>query len=291
MSDRLLRMLDNKQNIRVFAAETTEMVEAARRIHNLSPVAAAALGRTLTVGAMMGKMNKNPSDKLTIQIKGDGPIGGIVVVANYQAGVKGYVNNADVYLPPTQLGKLDVGGAVGKDGYINIIKDLGLKEPYIGFVPLVSGEIGEDLAYYFYKSEQTPSIVALGVLVEKTGEVIAAGGFIIQVMPGAGDDVISKLENNTKDISSVTTYLSQGMKIEDIVRMVIGSEDVEIMETTTPEFLCDCSHERMERVLASIGRQELIDILEKEGEIEIQCHFCLEKHTFGQEDINSILGN
>ncbi len=289
MSDKLLRMISRDQKIRAFAAETTELVETARKIHQLSPIATAALGRTLTAGAMMGVMLKNPNDKLTIQIKGDGPLGGIIAASNHQAKVKGYVHNPEVYLEPNKLGKLDVGGAVGRNGYLNVIKDLGLKEPYIGFVPLVSGEIGEDLSYYFLKSEQTPSIVALGVMVDRIGEVMTSGGFIVQVMPEAGEDVLATLEKNLGNISSVTTYLSQGKKIEEILEMVTGKIDMQVVDIIKPKFICDCSRERMEKALISLGSKELKDIIEKQGQVEIECHFCLNKYSFSKEQIDNII--
>lgn len=286
MSDRLLRMISKEQSVRAFAAETTVLVEEARKIHNLSPIAAAALGRTLTAGAMMGVMLKNPNDKLTIQIKGDGPLGGIIVAANHQAGVKGYVHNPEVYLEPNKYGKLDVGGAVGRNGYLNVIKDLGLKDPYIGYVPLVSGEIGEDLSLYFLKSEQTPSIVALGVLVDKTGEVISSGGLIIQVMPEAGDGTIDKLEKNLENFSSVTDYLSQGMKIEKVLAQITGEIEMQVLDTIKPGYICDCSRERMEKALISLGSKELNEIVQSQGKVEIECHFCLKKYSFNQDEVD-----
>ncbi len=287
MSDRLLRMIDKNKGLRAFAAETTVLVENARKTHWLSPAATAALGRTLTAGAMMGAMLKNPTDKLTIQIKGEGPLGGIVVASNHKSEVKGYVYNPEVDLPPNQYGKLDVSGAIGDNGYLNVIKDLGLKEPYIGFVPIVSGEIGDDLSYYFLKSEQIPSVVALGVLVDRTGEVLVSGGFIIQVMPEAGEKVIQELEDNLKGLSSVTALLSEGKKIEDIVMQIAGDEGMEIMATIEPQYICDCSMERMERALISLGKKELESLLEEKGEVEIQCHFCQNKYTFDRNQIEA----
>ena len=291
LEDILLRIIDNDQKLRVFAAETTELVEAARKTHHLSPVATAALGRTLTAGAMMGVMLKNSRDKLTIQIKGEGPLGGIVISSNSKAKVKGYVYNPEVYLPPNQYEKLDVGGAVGKNGYMNVIKDLGLKEPYIGYVPLVSGEIGEDLSLYFLKSEQTPAIVAVGVLVEKTGEVIASGGFIVQVMPKAEDAIIEKLENNLKQLKSLTTYLAEGTRIKEIVEKVTGNTKMQVLDTIKPEYICDCSRERMEKAIITLGEEELNNILESQGKVEIECHFCLNKYTFIRDDIEEIFSH
>jgi len=289
LKDRILRMVDEELKIRIFAAETTELVEQARKTHGLSPTAAAALGRSLTGGLMMGMMLKNKKDRLTLQIKGGGPLGGIVVVSNHLGTVKGYVNNPEVYLEPNSQGKLDVGGAVGKDGYLNVIKDVGLKEPYIGFVPLVSGEIGEDIAYYFLKSEQVPSVVALGVLVDKTGEVLSSGGFMIQLLPNTGDKLIETIEANLKNFSTITTYLSNGESIEDVVKRVTGDMELKILDEIKPDYSCDCNRARMEQALISLGRNELNSIVETEGRVEIECHFCLKKYSFNQEDIDTFL--
>ncbi|MGE5328147.1 MAG: Hsp33 family molecular chaperone HslO [Deltaproteobacteria bacterium] len=289
MKDKLLRLTDKNLKIRVFAAQTTNLVEEARKTHNLSPVASAALGRTLTASLMMGMMLKNEDDRLTIQIKGGGPLGGIVVVSNHRGNVKGYVSNPEVYLEANSLGKLDVGGAVGKDGYLNVIKDIGLKEPYIGFIPLVSGEIAEDIAYYFLKSEQIPSAVALGVLVDKTEEVISSGGFIIQLLPKTEENVIEKIEANLQSFSTVTNYLSAGESIENIVKRVTGDMELKILDEIEPEYLCDCSRERMEQALISLGRTELNSILEEEGHVQIECHFCLKKYCFNQEEVDCFM--
>ncbi|MGE5474042.1 MAG: Hsp33 family molecular chaperone HslO [Ignavibacteriales bacterium] len=289
MKDRLLRMVDEELNIRIFAAETTSLVEEARKTHNLSPIAAAALGRSLTAALMMGVMLKNENDRLTLQIKGGGPLGGIVVVSNHRGIVKGYVNNPEVYLEPNSKGKLDVGGAVGKDGYLNVIKDVGLKEPYIGFVPLVSGEIGEDIAYYFLKSEQIPSIVALGVLVDKTGEILSSGGLIIQLLPEAGEKIINNMEENLQGFSTITNYLSNGETIEDIVKRITGNMELKVLDETEPHYTCDCSRERMEQALISLGKAELDSIIESQGQVEIECHFCLKKYSFDQKEVDGFL--
>lgn len=291
MKDRLVRMVDEELKIRVFGAETTKLVEKARKTHKLSPVASAALGRSLTAGLIMGTMLKNEKDRLTLQIKGGGPLGGIVVVSNHRGTVKGYVNNPEVYLDPNSKGKLDVGGAVGKDGYLNVIKDIGLKEPYIGFVPLASGEIGEDIAYYFLKSEQIPSIVALGVLVDKTGEIISSGGFIIQLLPETGEKIIDEMEKNLRNFSSVTNYLSDGEAIEDVIKRVIGEMKLRVLDETEPDYLCDCSRERMEKALVSLGKTELENIIESQGQVETECHFCLKKYSFNENDIDTLLND
>lgn len=287
MKDRLIRMLDKEQGIRMFAADTTQLVEQARILHGLSPIATAALGRALTAGVMMGRMLKNDTDRITMQIKGDGPLGGLIVCADQMGRAKGYVNNPEVYLDANKNGKLDVGGAIG-EGQLNIAKDIGLKEPYVGFTPLVSGEIGEDLAYYFYKSEQTPSIVALGVLVDKDGKVINSGGFIIQIMPDAEESVIERLENNLKGISSVTEYLKQGIKIDDVVRKVVDNERAQITDEIGPQYICDCNSQRVERAIISLGKQEAEKIAEKEGMIEIECYFCLKKYQYGIENVKKL---
>lgn len=286
LKDRLLRMVDEELNIRIFAAETTSLVEEARKTHNLSPITAAALGRSLTAALMMGVMLKNENDRLTLQIKGGGPLGGIVVVSNHRGVVKGYVNNPEVYLEPNSKGKLDVGGAVGKDGYLNVIKDVGLKEPYIGFVPLVSGEIGEDIAYYFLKSEQIPSIVALGVLVDKTGEILSSGGLIIQLLPEAGEKIINNMEENLQGFSTITNYLSNGETIEDIVKRITGNMELKVLDETEPHYTCDCNRERMEQALISLGKAELDSIIESQGQVEIECHFCLKKYSFDQKEVD-----
>jgi len=291
LKDKILRIVDKELKMRIFAAETTELVEKARKTHNLSPVASAALGRSLTVGLLMGMMLKNNDDRLTLQIKGGGPLDGIVVVSNHRGIVKGYVNNPEVYLEPNHKGKLDVGGAVGKDGYVNVIKDIGLKEPYIGFVPLVSGEIAEDVAYYFLKSEQVPSVVALGVLVDKTGEILSSGGFIIQLLPESEKNIIEKIETNLQNFSTVTSYLSDGESIEDVVKRLTGDMEIKILDEIKPEYSCDCNRERMEQALISLGRNELDSIIETQGKVEIECHFCLNKYSFNRDDINSILGS
>jgi len=289
LKDRILRMVDEGLKMRIFAAETTELVEDARKTHNLSPIASAALGRTLTAGLMMGMMLKNEDDRLTLQVKGEGPLGGIVVVSNHRGIVKGYVNNPEVYLEPNSKGKLDVGGAVGREGYLNVIKDIGLKEPYIGFVPLVSGEIGEDIAYYFLKSEQVPSVVALGVLIDKTGEVLSSGGFIIQLLPETENSIIEKIETNLQNFSTVTNYLSDGESIEAVVKRIVGDINLKVLDEIAPHYICDCSRERMEKALISLGRAELNNIVESQGQVEIECHFCLKKYSFKQEDVDSFL--
>ena len=253
MSDYIIRATAAEGQIRAFAATTRELTEFARQAHNTSPVATAALGRLLTGGVMMGVMMKGEKDLLTLQVKGDGPIGGITVTADSQGHVKGYVENPDVLLPANALGKLDVGGAVG-NGMLRVIKDMGLKEPYVGQVALETGELGDDLTYYFATSEQVPSSVGLGVLMEKDNTVKQAGGFIIQLMPFTDEKVIEALEKKISEVQSVTSMLNLGMTPEDILNELLGEFHPEISEKIPAEFHCDCSKKRVEKVLISLGK-------------------------------------
>lgn len=273
--------------MRAFAATTKNLVEAARVHHNTSPVATAALGRTLTAGAIMGSMMKNDTDMLTLQIRGDGPIEGITVTADSHANVKGYVGNPDVMLPPKN-GKLDVGGAVGI-GLLQVIKDMGLKEPYVGQTILVSSEIAEDLTYYFASSEQVPSSVGLGVLMNKDNTVRCAGGFIIQLMPFATEETISQLEENLKDVTSVTDFLDKGHTPEQMLEKLIGHLDLEITDTIPTQFYCNCSKERVEQAVASIGKKDIQEMIDEGKDIEVKCHFCNTAYNYTVEDLKNIL--
>ena len=272
MKDYIVRATAANNQVRVFAATTKNMVETARQHHNTSPVATAALGRLLTAGAMMGAMMKNDTDVLTLQIKGDGPIGGLTVTADSHANVKGYVENPDVMLPPKN-GKLDVGGALGI-GLLNVIKDMGLKEPYVGQTILVTSEIAEDLTYYFANSEQVPSSVGLGVLMEKDNTVKCAGGFIIQMMPFAEEETIVKIEENLKNVTSVTGMLDKGYTPEQILDELLGNLGVEITDMIPTQFYCNCSKERVEQAVASIGRKDIQEMIDEGKDIEVKCHFC-----------------
>lgn len=287
MKDYVVRATAANSQVRAFAATTRDMVETAREHHNTSPVATAALGRLLTAGALMGSMMKNDTDVLTIQIKGDGPIGGLTVTADSHANVKGYVENPDVMLPPKN-GKLDVGGALGI-GLMNVIKDMGLKEPYVGQTILVTSEIAEDLTYYFANSEQVPSSVGLGVLMEKDNTVKCAGGFIIQMMPFAEEATIAKLEENLKNVTSVTAMLDKGYTPEQILEELFGDLGVEITDTIPAQFYCNCSKERVEQAVASIGRKDLVELIEEGKDIEVKCHFCNTAYNYTVEDLKNIL--
>ena len=288
MGDYIVSATAADNQIRAFAATPKELVEKARAAHDTSPVATAALGRLLTGGVMMGVMMKGEKDLLTLQVKGDGPIGGITVTADSQGHVKGYVENPDVLLPANALGKLDVGGAVG-NGMLRVIKDMGLKEPYVGQVALETGELGDDLTYYFATSEQVPSSVGLGVLMEKDNTVKQAGGFIIQLMPFTDEKVIEALEKKISEVQSVTSMLNLGMTPEDILNELLGEFHPEISEKIPAEFHCDCSKKRVEKVLISLGKKELTSIINDGKPVELKCHFCNSGYTFTTEELKEIL--
>lgn len=289
MTDYIVRAMAGNAQIRAFAATTRNTVEKAREAHNLSPVASAALGRTLTAGAMMGAMLKGEKDLVTLQFQGDGPIEGIIVTADSFGKVKGYVGNPSVMLPPNYAGKLDVGAAVGY-GMLQVTKDMGLKEPYCGQTVINTGEIAEDLTYYFASSEQVPSSVGLGVLMDKElANVRQAGGFIIQLMPFADEAVIEKLEQNLTQIPSVTTMLDEGMTPEDMLKKVLEGMDVEFTDTLPVEFYCNCSKERIEKALISVGEKELKDMIADGKPIDVNCHFCNTNYTFTIEDLQGLL--
>lgn len=288
MSDRIIRAMAANNQIRAFAAVTTDVVETARQHHNTSPVATAALGRLLTAGSMMGVMMKGEKDVLTLQIKAGGPLKGITVTADSQGRVKGYVGNPDVVIPANSKGKLDVAGAVGI-GFMNIIRDMGLKEPYLGQVALQTSEIAEDLTYYFATSEQVPSAVGLGVLMNKDNTVRHAGGFIVQLMPFAEESVIVKLEENVSKISSVTNLMEEDSTPEGLLNKVLEGFDVEISDTLSTEFYCNCCKERVEKALISVGRKELNEMIQEGKEVELNCHFCNTNYVFSVEELKEIL--
>ncbi|WP_026890742.1 Hsp33 family molecular chaperone HslO [Lacrimispora aerotolerans] len=287
MSDYIVRATAGDHQIRAFAATTREMVEEARKAHNTSPVATAALGRLLTAGSMMGIMMKGKDDILTIKIQGSGPIEGLTVTTDSKGNVKGYVFNPDVMLPPNQAGKLDVGGAVG-EGVLSVIKDIGLKEPYLGQTILVGGEIAEDLTYYYATSEQTPSSVALGVLMNKENTVRQAGGFIIQLLPGASDEMIDNLEKKLGEITSITTLLDEGQTPEMILEHILGEFGLDIMERIPTRFHCNCDKSRVEKALISIGRKELQEMIDDGKNIDVNCHFCNKNYEFTVEDLKDL---
>lgn len=286
--DYIVRATAAQQQLRVFAITSRDLVEQGRKIHNTSPVATAALGRLLTAGAMMGSMMKGDKDVLTLQIECGGPIGGVTVTADANANVKGYVNQPNVIIPANKDGKLDVSGAIGP-GFLNVIRDIGMKEPYNGQVHLVSGEIAEDLTYYYATSEQIPSSVGLGVLLDKENFVKQAGGFIIQVMPFAEDEVIDKVEESLKHIHSVTSLLEQGMTPEDMLHHLLGDLDLEILDRIPAHYACNCSKDRVAKAIASIGRADLEDMIQAGETIETNCQFCGSHYYFTTEELKAFL--
>lgn len=289
MSDKIVKFLAYDGKVSVICAKTTNMVDDARKTHDLSPLATAALGRTITMASIMGTEMKNTQDKLTLQIKGSGPIGMMVAVANNFPKVKAFVGNPHVDLPLNDIGKLDVGNAVGSEGYINVIKDIGMKEPYIGVSPLVSGEIAEDFANYFVNSEQRESAIALGVLVDKNG-VKSSGGYLIQLMPGSTEEEISKIEQAVFKAGAISKMLDEELTLTQIAKKITGDENIQIVdESITPIYECDCSKEHMKDALATIGKEELKDIIEKEGKAELVCHFCNKKYEFSKEELEQII--
>lgn len=287
MKDYIVRATAANTQIRAFAAMTTDLVEQARKYHETSPVATAALGRLLTGGVMMGSMMKNPTDVLTLQINCSGPIGGLTVTADATGNVKGYVNEPEMILPPKN-GKLDVGGALGQ-GILNVIKDMGLKEPYAGQTILQTGEIAEDLTYYFATSEQVPSSVGLGVLMEKNNTVHCAGGFIVQVMPFIEEAVLAKLEENISKIQSVTAMLDNGHTPEEMLSQVLDGLNMEVTDTLPISYHCNCSKERIEKAIISIGKKEIQEMIDDGETIEVKCHFCNTAYHFTVEELEAIL--
>lgn len=287
MTDYIVRATAANSQIRALAATTCDMVEYARMAHGTSPVATAALGRLLTAGAMMGAMMKGRNDILTLQIKGDGPIGKITVTADSNANVKGYVDNPKVLIPANGKGKLDVSGAIGA-GMLNVIKDLGMKEPYVGQTVLQTGEIAEDLTYYFATSEQIPSSVGLGVLMNRDNTVRRAGGFLLQLMPFTDEEVIVKLEKKLGELKPVTQMLDEGNTPKQILELLLGDLGVEINETVPTCFSCNCSKEKMEKALISVGKKDIWEMIEDGESIEMNCHFCNSHYIFTIEELRQI---
>ncbi len=287
-SDYIVRATAAGAQIRAFACTTRGLVERARQLHNTSPVITAALGRLLSAGAMMGSMLKGERDLLTLQVKGDGPVQGITVTADSKCNVKGYANVPDVLLPPNAVGKLDVAGAVGQ-GMLCVIKDMGLKEPYVGQTLLQTGEIAEDLTYYFATSEQTPSSVGLGVLMEKNNTVRQAGGFIVQLMPYAEDSVIEQLEQNLSRFTSVTAMLDGGKTPEQMLESLLDGLACEILDSVPTLFSCNCSRAKIEKVLMGLGKKDIQEMIEEGQDIEVNCHFCNTQFRFGVEELKKLI--
>lgn len=287
MKDYIVRATAANAQIRAFAVTSRELVEYARSAHDLSPVVTAALGRLMTGGVMMGSMLKGEKDILTLQINGSGPVHGLTVTADSKGNVKGYADNPQAMMPPNSVGKLDVGGVIGP-GVLTVIKDMGLKEPYSSTTELKTGEIADDLTYYFAASEQVPSSVGLGVLMEKNNTVKQAGGFIIQLMPFTQEEVIEKLEQKLAAIPPVTTMLEEGNTPEQILEIILGDMGLEITDTMPIQFRCNCSKERVEKVLISLGKKELQSLIEEGKDVELNCHFCNTNYSFTVEELKKI---
>lgn len=287
MADKLVKFLSHVDMVKISCADTTALVEEARKMHGLNPTPTAALGRTLTMGVLMGAMQKGENEKITIQILGDGPLKSIVVNANSKLEVKGYVGNPMAEAPSRPDGKLNVGAIVGR-GQLNIIKDIGLKEPYVGNVPLQTGEIAEDFAYYYMASEQIPTAIALGVLVDKDGSVKRAGGYILQMLPDTPDEIITLIENRISSSKSITQMLEDNMSLEEIATYISDDLNTYVVEEMTPKYLCDCSRERMERAIFSISKKDIMELAQDE-ETEICCKFCDKKYKFSKEEILALV--
>ncbi len=286
--DYMVRATAGNAQIRAFAATTRDLADYGRKAHGLSPIATAALGRLMTGTVMMGQMMDNDSDMITVKMDGDGPLKGVLATADNKGNVKGYVNNPYVIMEPNAAGHLNVGGGIG-EGTLTVIRDMGLKEPYVGQVPLYTGEVAEDLTYYFTKSEQTPSSVGLGVLVERENlSVIAAGGFIVQLMPFADEQTITHLEFNLGKFSSVTDILKAGKTPEDMLRIVLDGFDIEFTDTVDLNFYCNCDKDRVERALMLVGEKDIQDMIDDGKEIEIKCHFCNKAYTFSVDELKAI---
>ncbi len=291
MKDKIVRATAKDGMVRIIAGITTNLVNEGSKIHECTPVASAALGRMLTAGALIGTTLKNEKEVMTLKINGNGEIKGITVTANNNASVKGFIGNPYVDRPLNEKGKLDVGGAIGTDGILYVIKDLGLRDPYVGQVPIQTGEIAEDFAYYFTVSEQTPSAVSLGVLVDRDLSIKAAGGFIVQMMPGADELLADIITYRLEEIPPITTLISQGKTIEEILEYIFEGMDLKILDYLNPEYKCDCSRERVEKALISVGKETLQEIYDDNKTEEIVCNFCNMKYEFTNQEIGELLKN
>ena len=289
MKDEIIDCLAYNGKVSIKCISSREIVEKARKLHDLSPTASAALGRLLTITSIMGYELKTEEASITNQIKGNGPIGILTAVADSNGNVKGYVGDSKLDLPLRETdGKLDVGGAVGKQGMLYIIKDLGIGKPYVGMTPIVSGEIAEDFTNYFATSEQTPTVIALGVLVDKNG-IKSAGGYKLSLMPDAGEEEISKIEEQIKNIEPVSRMLDENKTLEEIAKIVTGDENLKVLERTEPKFECNCSREKCEKGLIAIGKKELEELIEDQGEAELTCQFCDNKYHFNKKELEDLL--
>lgn len=291
MQDKIVRATAKDGMVRIIAGITTNLVNEGSKIHECTPVAADAFGRMLTAGALIGTTLKSEKEVITLKINGNGEAKGITVTAHDDASVKGFIGNPYIDRPLNEKGKLDVGGAIGTDGILYVIKDLGLKDPYIGQVPIQTGEIAEDFAYYFTASEQTPSAVSLGVLVDRDLSIKSAGGFIVQMMPGADELLADVITYRLEEIPPITTLISERKNIEEILEYIFDGMDLKILDSLNPEYKCDCSRDRVEKALISVGRETLQEIYDDKKNEEIVCNFCNKKYEFTNEEIGKLLSN
>ena len=289
MKGTLITGMTNNREVRIYVAQTTEMVEAARKTHDLSPVSTSALGRTITAAAMMGMMSKIDKEKLTLQVKGTGAIKLMVAVADSHGNVKAYMTNPQAENFFTEDGKLDIGAAIGKEGQIIVVRDYGMKEPFIGQCNLVSGEIAEDLAQYFVQSEQQPTAVSIGVTLSKEAKVKYAGGFIVQILPETSDETISQLEANLAALPPLTKMFEEGLDMMQVAHQVFAGMGLDELESYDLNYKCDCSRDKMSAALKSLGTQELLDIIEEDGQAELVCHFCNEKYNFSELELTTLI--
>ncbi len=286
---KIIRAIAEDGSVMACAIDSTDIAGKAEQIHQTSAVVTAALGRLLTAASMMGAMLKGEQDSLTLRMAGDGPAGSVIAVSDSRGNVRGYVGNPVVEIPLNQRGKLDVAGAVGRNGTLYVIKDIGLREPYVGQVPIVSGEIAEDITSYFAVSEQIPTVCALGVLVSPDLTVKVAGGFIVQLLPGAEEDSITRLEHNIEGMDSITSLMAGGVTPEDICLRVLDGFKPQILDEFTTDYICRCSKDKYEKALAAIGREELTDIIEQDKHAEVVCHFCNKRYEFSEQELKNIL--
>ncbi len=289
MAEKLTKAVTNNGMIRIYAVNSKGIVENARKFHQSMPTGTAALGRLLTGAVLMGAMLKDENTSLTLQMRGDGPLGRVIAVANSEGGVKGYLEHPTADLPLNQFGKLDVGGGIGRNGYLSVVKDMKMKEPYVGQVPIQTGEVGDDLAFYFAQSEQIASLVALGVLVDRDFSVKQAGGFIVQIMPDCDEFNLKKFEKAAENLSSVTAMLEEGLSNEELIRRVMKDFQVEILEETEVRYNCDCCDDRMRKAIISLGKKEIQAIIDEQGEAEIVCQFCNKAYSYNKEQLEEML--
>ncbi|MDW7667386.1 MAG: Hsp33 family molecular chaperone HslO [Bacillota bacterium] len=287
----MIRGIDKKLSFRFMIVNSTDVVEKAREYHETSPVATAALGRMLTAGLMMGYTMKYDKDKLTLRVNGGGPAGTVLVTSDCNGNVKGYIQNPRFFVEDKENGKLNVGKAIGTNGTLKVIRDIGMKEPYIGQSQLITGEIGEDIASYYFESEQQPTVIGLGVLVDKDISVKSAGGFMIQTMPDLKEEEIVKIEKQVSKLKNVSDYFKEGKSLEKIAEEILSEFDIEITEKIPVEYKCDCSKDRTEEILISVGKEDLEKIIKEDGQAEVTCRFCDKKYLFNKKDLERILEN